>query len=369
MMMMNHPTMLSYIRREQTVLGQLLATYPEQIKTALECVPHNAKHWLILATSSSLNAANSARLYMQKVAAIQVTVLDAAQYNAYETASPLTDVVIGISLSGEDPIVLDAVKKARAASDAVSIAVTAQANSTLATAADATCDLLTGKETIPYITLSFQAIVLTLMLLGLRSAADQQILTDLQANQELDEFSLYIENMNHTIQQANDFYRKFTIDFTNAPEFVGIGASVLTGTMAEMEAKFTEIMRVPTHGYTLSQFTHGAYLGAHEHHCQFYVELATSAAVTQQMATVKAYESRLTPHVYTISLTGEQPAINDEQTLQLQAVSDPYKAPLLAIIPFQVLAWFIAKSRGINLSHPIFTDFQAAVNPQPSDQD
>lgn len=358
MMLMNNPTMLSYIRREQSVLGQILAAYPNQIAKAMAGAPAEPQHWLILATASRLNAAKSARLYMQEIANIHVDVQAVDQYVTYAPADPNVDIIIGISLTGTDPTMLSAVKKARAASHAYTIAVTNQTAGALAAEADATVDLLTGKETIPYITLSFQATVLTLMFLALRSAADRQLLTALQANQELDEFGLLIENMNHTIQQANDFYRKFTIDFTNAPEFTSIGASVLAGTLAEMQTKFTEILRVPSHGYTLAEFTHGGYLGAHETHCQFYIELNTDPAVMAQLQAVKAYESRLTPHIYTISLTGEQPAVNDEQTLQLQAVDDPYKAALLAIIPFQVLAWFIAKSRGINLNHPIFTDFQ-----------
>ncbi|TBX38067.1 SIS domain-containing protein [Lactiplantibacillus paraplantarum] len=362
LMMMNNPTMLSYIRREQPVLERLLSSYPRQITDALADTPQHPQHWLILATGSRINAANTARLYMQKTAALQVTVAAADLYLTYEEADPSVDVIIGISLTANDPTMLAAIKKARTNSNAHTIIITDQKDTALTEIADATCDLLTGKETVPYITLSFQAIVLTLMLLAVRSATDRNILTELAANQELDEFSFLIENMNPTVQRANDFYRKFTIDFTNSPQFTSIGANVLAGTLAEMQAKFTEILRVPTHGYSLASFTHGGFMGTHENHCQFYIEINTDPAVMAQLQAVKKYEARLTPHIYTISLTGDQPTVNDDQTLQLEAVTDPYKAPLLAIIPFQVLAWFIAKSRGINLNHPMYEDFQTAIN-------
>ncbi|KZU39724.1 SIS domain-containing protein [Lactiplantibacillus plantarum] len=361
LMMMNNPTMLSYIRREQPVLERLLTNYPKQITAALTATPDHPQHWLILATGSRLNAANTARLYMQKTAALQVTIAAADLYVTYEEADPSVDVVIGISLKDDDPTMQAAIEKAHTASQAHVIIVTNQKSTALTAMADATCDLLTGKESVPYITLSFQAIVLTLMLLAVRSAALQARLTDLAVNQELDEFSFLIESMNPTVQRANDFYRKFTIDFTNAPQFTAIGANVLAGTLTEMQAKFTEILRVPTHGYSLASFTHGGFMGTHENHCQFYLEINTDPAVMTQLQAVKTYESRLTPHIYTISLTGDQPTVNDNQTLQLEAVADPYKAPLLAIIPFQVLAWFIAKSRGINLNHPMYADFQAAT--------
>lgn len=364
MMMMNNPTMLSYIRREQTVLGNLLTAYPTATAQALANVPTTTAHWLILTNASSLNAAKSARPYMQKTANLQVDVVDAAAYLNYGHVNPAIDTIIGISLSGSDPLTLAAIKKAQTGSNATTIAMTAQLESPLVTLAQTSFNLLTGKETIPYITLSYNAIVLALMFLSLRSAADRELLTNLAANQELDDFGLIIEHINETIQRANDYYRKFTIDFGLATEFTSIGASSLAGTLTEMQTKFTEIVRVPTHGYTLSEFTHGGYLGAHETHRQFYLEMSTQPDVMRALQAVKAYESRLTPHIYTVSFTGEQPAINDEQTLQLYPIEDDLKVPLLAIIPFQVLAWFIAKAKGINLSHPIFDNFQTSLTPE-----
>ncbi|WP_234005651.1 SIS domain-containing protein [Lactobacillus sp. CBA3606] len=358
---MNNPTMLSYIRREQTVLGQLLTGYTDQTDAALAPAPTETTHWLILATASSLNAARSAQGYLQKIAAVQVEVVDAEHYLHYVPVNPLIDTVIGISLNGEDAAVLATIQKVKAQTNVFVLALTSQLDTPLVTLADASFDLLTGHETSPYITLSYQAILLSLMFLGLRSATKRQLITPFFANQELDEFGLLIEHINETSQRASDFYRKFTIDFGLAPQFTSIGASVLAGTLAEVQTKFTEIVRVPTHGYTLNAFTTGGYLGTHDNHRQFYIELNTTPSVMATMQAVKTYESRLTPHIYTISLTGEQPTLNDEQTLQLHQVDDALKAPLLAIIPFQILAWYIAKAKGINLAHPIFTDFQASL--------
>ncbi|ETY72997.1 SIS domain-containing protein [Lactiplantibacillus fabifermentans] len=361
MMMMNNPTMLSYIRREQSVLNRLLSAYPDSTGAALSNGSKDPKHWLIVTTASSLNAAKSAQGYMEKMAQVQVDVVEASHYANFSFVNTNIDTVIAISLSGEDPDTLQALAKIKATTTVHAIAMTAQKDSTLAQQADTVFDLLTGKETIPYITLSYNAIILSLMFLGLRSGADRELLPELAANQELDEFGFMIEHINETIQRSNDFYRKFTIDFGLAQEYTTIGPSVLNGTLAEMATKFTEIVRVPTHGYSLAEFSHGAYLGAHETHRQFYLELDTNPAVNAKMQAVKTYESRLTPHIYTISFTGEKPTVNDEQTLELYQIDDPLKAPLLAIIPFQVLAWFIAKAKGINLSHPIFDNFHDSI--------
>ncbi|KLD59702.1 hypothetical protein WP50_16195, partial [Lactiplantibacillus plantarum] len=59
-----------------------------------------------------------------------------------------------------------AIETARTSSQANVILGTSQKTTALTAKADATCDLLTGKVSVSYITLSFQAIVLTLMLLA-----------------------------------------------------------------------------------------------------------------------------------------------------------------------------------------------------------
>ena len=39
------------------------------------------------------------------------------------------------------------------------------------------------------------------------------------------------------------------------------------------------------------------------------------------------------------------------------------------VIPFQIMAWYIAKSKGIDLTHRIYTDFSQAVNSKTQVQD
>ncbi len=94
-MMMNNPTMLSYIRREQPVLERLLTNYPKQITAALTATSDHPQHWLILATGSRLNAANTARLYMQKTAALQVTIAAATSTSLMRKLIPVSMLLSG----------------------------------------------------------------------------------------------------------------------------------------------------------------------------------------------------------------------------------------------------------------------------------
>ena len=70
--------------------------------------------------------------------------------------------------------------------------------------------------------------------------------------------------------------------------------------------------------------------------------------------------------MYTI--TASQSGIGDK-TLALDIVLDEYQATYLLIIPFQVMAWHIAKSKGIDLTKRIYTDFSQAVKSKTIVQD
>lgn len=129
-----------------------------------------------------------------------------------------------------------------------------------------------------------------------------------------------------------------------------------------MPTKFTEVVRVSSNGYELETFMHGPYLGVHEDHRQFFIETNSNSVIINKQLSLKQYEGRTTSHIFKISLTGQKPTVDADQTLKLMNIDDELKAPLLAVIPLQVFTWYIAKTKGINLPHHIFNDFPEVVH-------
>lgn len=131
-----------------------------------------------------------------------------------------------------------------------------------------------------------------------------------------------------------------------------------------METKFAETVRVASQGYELEVFMHGPYLEVNPQHRIFFIE--TPSPRLHKSNLLKAYESRHTDHVFTITTAKES---DSDKVLALDIALDEYKAPYLLIIPFQVMAWYIAKSKGIDLTKRIYTDFSQAVNSKTVVQD
>ncbi len=71
------PTMMTYIHQQPEVLSHLLACYPQGLP-----VLGKAKTVLILATGSSINAALSAKYYVEQLTGVRISVAGAVPFSA-----------------------------------------------------------------------------------------------------------------------------------------------------------------------------------------------------------------------------------------------------------------------------------------------
>ena len=122
-------------------------------------------------------------------------------------------------------------------------------------------------------------------------------------------------------------------------------------TLKEFETKFTETVRKPSQGFELEAYMHGPYLEADSEHILFFIE--TRSVNEARSQSLKDY---MTSYVgKTITVTTE--VAKNANDLGLAVDCDELVSSLLLVIPFQILSYKIAKSKGIDLSQRIFDDF------------
>lgn len=360
----NKPTMLSYINEEQSVMLKILEHYPSNVDSVVAGIAKNSQEWLALATGSSINAMKSAKYYIEKMAQVRIDIQEPYNYCNYETINPHLDLVLGISQSGQSTSTIAALEKIKNYSKLTSIAVTSIPNSEITASTSLTLDVGCGKERVGYVTLGFTATVLSLMLLGLRLGVKKGIVSANEETKEIQKFKAATTKINKIIKKTEDFVNKHNDDFKEAIRFSSIGYGATVGTAKEMETKFSETVRVASQGYELEAYMHGPYLEVNPEHRIFFIE--TPSPRLSKSNLLKAYESRHTEHVFTITTAQSK---TDDKTLALDLDLDEYQAPYLLIIPFQVMAWYIAKSKGIDLTKRIYTDFSQAVQSKTTVQD
>lgn len=362
--MENKPTMLSYIKEEQEVMLKILNNYPANVDCVVEKINNDSQEWLALGTGSSINAMKSAKYYIEKMAKVRIDIQEPYNYCNYETINPSLDLVLGISQSGQSTSTIEALEKIKKQSNLISVAVTSIFDSEITKATALTLDVGSGKERVGYVTLGFTATVLTLMLLGLRLGVKKGSVSIDKEKTELRILKDETLKINDIISKTENFFESHQADFKQATRFSSIGYGAAVGTIKEMETKFSETVRVASQGYELEAFMHGPYLEVNPEHRIFFVE--TPSPRLHKSNLLKAYESKHCGHVYTITTEKE---VSDDKTLALDICLDEYKASYLLVIPFQVLAWYIAKSKGIDLTKRIYTDFSQAVNSKTTVQD
>ena len=362
--MENKPTMLSYIYQEQETMLKILSTYPANVKDAVKRIGDKSEEWLVLATGSSINAARSAKYYIEKCAQVRIDIQEPYNYCKYETINPHLDVVLGVSQSGQSTSTIEALQRIQKQSELTTISVTSRPNSEITEVTTATLDIGCGQEKVGYVTMGFTSTVLTMMLMGLHLGVKKGLITPEQEKDEIENFINESHKINDIIKKSEDFIQSHIDDFKDAHRITGVAFGSIVGTIKEFETKFCETVRVPTAGYDLEAYMHGPYLEVNPEHRIFFVEAKSTCL--EKLHLLKAYESKHSTHVYTVSTASQA---TDNHILALDIDLDEYKAPYLLIIPFQIFAWYVSKSKGIDLTHRIYTDFSQAVKSKTTVQD
>lgn len=344
------PTMMTYIHEEQATLSAMLDRYPHDLPAI-----KGKSTWLVLATGSSINAIKSAKYYVENLANVRVTVEEPFHFQHYEKMDTATDLVLGVSQSGESTSTINAIKHIRKSFPVVTYGLTSKLLSELAKTVDHAIDIEIGEERVGYVTKGYVATIFKFMLLGLYTARCNGLITETQEAEELVKLAIAIKSIPQIIDTTEVFFEKWKDELTAAPRFTAIGYGPSVGVIKEMETKFAETIRVPSQGVELEAFMHGPYFEVNGNHRMFFLD--TPGEARERLLLLKAYEQKYTDYIYTVKL-GES---SDERTLAINAAIDIFIAPLLMVIPFQILAHHIAEAKGNNLPQRIFTDFGISV--------
>jgi len=349
-------TMMTYVAEEYEVCRSILSQADDILRTfEAFMAEHQPKQWLILATGSSANAALSAKYYMEKVSGISVEIQEPFNFVHYEKVKPSVELVLAISQSGHSFSTIEAIKKVQKEGRVPAIALTANVDSPITKHADQVVEIQCGVEKVGFVTKGFTATVLTAMLMSVKAGLALGHLGEDEATQEIAKLSALVEQIPGIIEKTEEFYKKHASTLVTGWRFAAIGYGPTVGTAKECETKFTETIRVPTHGFELEAYMHGPYLEVDDSHFLFFIQ--TESVLKERSERLKQYMLPYTSHCFTVS----QSSALDDKTLGLDVAMDEWMSPLVMVIPFQILSYRIATGKGIDLGVRIFDDFDKVL--------
>jgi glutamine---fructose-6-phosphate transaminase (isomerizing) len=300
----------------------------------------------IVACGTSWHAGLVGRHILEELVGIPVSVEYASEYRYGRQLRLPGTVTIAISQSGETADTLEALRAAKATGSVV-LGLVNVVGSTIAREADGGIYLHAGPEIGVASTKAFTAQVVALLLLGLylgqhrRLAADEarHLVAQLVRLPELVERALAVESQVRTLAER----------YADSRNVLYLGRGVNFPVALEGALKLKEISYIHAEGYPAAEMKHGPIALIDEN--MPVVCLAPKDAVYQKvvsnMQEVKARGGRI------IAITSEG---NGDVTIADHQIavpaSPPLIAPVLTVIPLQLLAYHIAVRRGCDVDRP-----------------
>ncbi|MDA0165431.1 glutamine--fructose-6-phosphate transaminase (isomerizing) [Solirubrobacter ginsenosidimutans] len=307
-----------------------------------------ATRLIIVACGTSYHAGLIGRYALEEWARIPVEMDVASEYRYRNPVVGPGDIVIGITQSGETLDTLAAMRLARERGATV-IAVTNIMGSQATRDAHSTVYTRAGLEIGVAATKTFVAQVAVMYLLALRMAELRGTLTPERRTELVTrlkriphDIGVMLDKGSETIDRVAE--RHFEKEF-----FLYLGRHVGLPVSLEGALKLKEISYIATDAYAAGEMKHGP-IALLDQDTPVVVVATDSPVLEKVISNIQEVKVR-GAHVIAVATEGTDLGDNAEDTLRVPP-TDWMLQPLLAVIPLQLLAYRIARLRGLNVDQP-----------------
>ncbi len=308
----------------------------------------DAKRFIIVACGTSWHAGLIGKQYIETYCKVPVTVEYASEFRYRNPVIMPDDVVIAISQSGETADTLAAFQLAKA-HHALCFGIVNAVGSSIARASDTGIYTHVGPEIGVASTKAFTGQVMVLALFALSLAKAKNTIEEQELEDIVDELAIIPEKMKVVLQQ-NDRIKEIAKTYTYARNFLYMGRGFNYPVAMEGALKLKEISYIHAEGYPAAEMKHGpiALVDAEmpvvfvaTHH-QLY------AKIISNIEEVKARNGRVLALVTQGDTSVRKTA---EHIIEVPPTMASF-APLLSVIPLQLLAYHVAVDKGLNVDQP-----------------
>jgi glucosamine--fructose-6-phosphate aminotransferase (isomerizing) len=308
----------------------------------------NLRRMVVLATGTAYHAGVVGRYVIEEWARLPCEPDIASEWRYRNPVLTKDTLVVGISQSGETRDTIHAIRLARD-SGARTIAITNMMGTQITQEVDRVLYTRAGIEMAVAATKTFTAQVTLLYLLALKLAEIRNTLPPEQIASLLDEVASLPEKMavylggDHPIEEIAQRHH-------TAPFFLYLGRHIGLPVSLEGALKLKEISYIPTEAYSAGEMKHGP------------IALLDSETPVVCVATDSHVYDKVVSNIQEVRARGaEVIAIATDGNEDIQHHADdvvyvprthPFLQAALAVIPLQLLAYRIARLRGLNVDQP-----------------
>ncbi len=314
-----------------------------------EAILAGVKRIVIVACGTSYHAGLIGRYAIEEWARLPVEMDIASEYRYRNPVLGPGDLVIGISQSGETADTLAAMRMARERGATV-LAVTNVVGSQATREADGVLFTRAGLEIGVAATKTFLCQVAVIYLIGLRLAQLQGRLAPERVAELVSELKRLPHCIAETLELVVEPVARVASERFRSEFFLYIGRHVGLPVALEGALKLKEISYIATDAYAAGEMKHGPIALLDD--STPVVSVATDSPVLDKLASNMQEVRARGAHVIAIVTAGnEEIARHADYVIEVPAV-DWMLQPILAVIPLQLLAYEIARRRGLNVDQP-----------------
>ena len=314
-----------------------------------EAILADVKRIVVVACGTSYHAGLVGRYAIEEWARVPVEMDVASEYRYRNPVVGPGDLVVGISQSGETADTLAAMRKAREHGATV-LAITNVMGSQATRDADGVLFTRAGLEIGVAATKTFVCQVAVIYLLGLRLAELRGTL----APERVAELVEGIKHLPHCIDQVisnvGEQVSRVTDEHWQKEFFLYIGRHVGLPVALEGALKLKEISYIATDAYAAGEMKHGPIALLDD--STPVVSVATDSPVLEKMLSNMQEVRARGAHVIAVTTEGNSRLASQVDVAIPVPAVDWMLQPILAVIPLQLLAYEIARRRGLNVDQP-----------------
>ena len=304
---------------------------------------------VIVACGTSYHAGLVGRYAIEEWARIPVEMDIASEFRYRNPVIGSDDLVIGITQSGETADTLAAMRLARESGARV-MSVTNVMGSQATRDADTVLYTRAGPEVSVAATKTFVAQVAAMYLFGLRLAQLRGTLPADRLAELIAEMKSLPSKIEATLAACEESMRGVAASRSSRQFFLYLGRHIGLPVCLEGALKLKEISYIPTDAYAAGEMKHGP------------IALLDEATPVICVATESPVLDKVLSNIEEVRARGASTiAVVTEGSTHVDGMADDTVAvartswllqPILAILPLQLLAYYIARERGLNVDQP-----------------
>ncbi|TWP27756.1 glutamine--fructose-6-phosphate transaminase (isomerizing) [Apibacter muscae] len=309
----------------------------------------NAERIIIISCGTSWHAGLVGEYLIEDLARIPVEVEYASEFRYRNPIITDKDIVIAISQSGETADSLAALKLAKE-KGAFIYGICNVVDSSIARLTDAGSYTHAGPEIGVASTKAFTAQLAVLSMIAIKLAKHKGTISKEKFNSLITELDSIPDKIEKLIKSTEEQIKKISLQYENVHNFLYLGRGYNYPIALEGALKLKEISYIHAEGYPAAEMKHGP-IALIDENMPVVVIAPRTEHYEKIVSNIQEINSRKGKVIAIVTEGDIQVKNMVAEAIEIPDVSECF-SPILASIPLQLLAYYIAILRGVNVDQP-----------------